>query len=67
MNEFFRKAKNIEFTILVKGKWICPYCGEIVEIQYNASPYREIAEDPTDEMCPKCKEFFTLNFYEDED
>ena len=25
----------------------------------------EIADNPCDEQCSKCKEFFTLNFYED--
>ena len=59
-----KAGKNIGFNILVVGEWICPYCGDAVKFEFNASPYRSVASDPPDEMCPHCHEYFTLDFYE---
>lgn len=63
----FKKSITKTFTILVNVKWECPYCGEENETEYHGSPYRAIAYDPADEMCDSCKDFVTLNFYENED
>jgi rubrerythrin len=60
-----KKAKLVEYKITVEGTWICPNCKKEIKINYDASPYREIAEDPPDDICPHCYEFFTLNFYND--
>jgi len=62
-----KKGKNVGFNILVVGEWICPYCHEVIKIEYNTSPYREIAEDPPDHKCPICREYFTLDFYDNEE
>ena len=62
-----KKTITISFEINVIIKWKCPHCGAEHETLFSASPYSSIAEDPPDEMCKKCQEFVTLNFYKNEE
>ena len=54
---------KVNFDITVEIKWEYPKCGHKNENKYYSSPYTAIAEDSTDEMCDKCKEFYTMDFY----
>ena len=59
------KVKPIEFDVTVSGKWTCPRCGTINTFEYSHGPYTAVADDPSDEMCKNCEEFFTMNYYDD--
>lgn len=54
------KAKIINFSVEVKIEWECPSCGANHKIEYDASPYSSISEDPIDEICSACEDFFTI-------
>lgn len=60
-----KKAKAKSWTLTGKGIWICPRCKKEVEVTICIDPYRTLAENPQDEMCPHCKDFFSLSFYDD--
>ena len=61
-----RKSITKSFTISVNIIWECPYCKSENTTEYDTSPYSEIAEELVEEMCTSCKEWVTLNFYENE-
>jgi Zn finger protein HypA/HybF involved in hydrogenase expression len=62
-----KKAHLVDYEITVKVTCTCPNCGNEVKLEFSGNPYREIAEDPPDEVCPHCHEFFTVSFYEDDE
>jgi len=59
-----KKAKVINYKLKLTGIWLCPHCNTEVEISFNPSVYTAVSDDPCDEECPNCKEFFTLSFIE---
>lgn len=59
------KAKAKEWTIVLTGTWICPKCGIELEVKYNPNPYRIIADDVPEDICPNCDTIYALNFYDE--
>ena len=45
-------------------EWTCPECGKKHKQEIGVNPYRSLADDPPDEYCDGCENFFTLSFYE---
>ena len=59
------KVKLDNFRVVVSGSWTCPKCGTINVFEYDHGPYTAPAHDPHDDQCTNCKEFFTVNYYDD--
>ena len=59
------KAKVDSVDIDATVKWICPHCKRVHITKISVNPYRSLAEDPPDEQCENCRQFVTLNFYDD--
>ena len=59
------KVKLDKFRVVVTATWTCPKCDTINNFEYDHGPYTAPAHDPCDEQCEKCKDFFTMNFYDD--
>ena len=55
------KPDNWELNGIIK--WTCPECGKKHISEISINPYRMLAEDPPDEYCSQCENFFTIDFY----
>ena len=59
------KVKLESFKVEVSGSWICPECKTLNVFKYSHGPYTAPADDPHDDQCTGCKEFFSVNYYDD--
>ena len=59
------KVRLDTFKVEVSGTWTCPNCGTVNRFLYSHGPYTAPAADPHDDQCTGCKEFYTVNYYDD--